>query len=163
MPTTIYTIGHSNHRAPTFATLLADTGIELLVDTRSKPGSRWAPYTTPPGLTALLDPLGIGYLYLGDKLGGRPDDPSLIRDGKPDYAAMARQPAFLEGLAQLEERSRVARLCIMCSEEDPLRCHRRNLVGLALHARGYAIAHIRKDGRVQPDAALPQQSPLPLE
>ena len=41
----VYTIGHSNHSWETFLPLLKENGIEVLVDVRSKPISRFAPFS----------------------------------------------------------------------------------------------------------------------
>ena len=162
--THLHTIGHSNLRAEAFLALLTGARVRLLVDTRSKPGSRWAPYTTKGRLKALLEPAGIGYLYLGNSLGGRPADPSLLdASGKPDYAKMALAPAFTEGIEQLRTLIRSTSVCIMCSEEDPQHCHRTHLIGAALLHEGVQLRHIRRDGSVEvqerpefPDAACPQ-------
>ena len=44
MTTSIYTIGHSNHTWESFSRLLVDNEVELLVDVRSNPVSRFAPF-----------------------------------------------------------------------------------------------------------------------
>jgi uncharacterized protein (DUF488 family) len=43
------------------------------------------------------------------------------------------------------------RVAMLCSEEDPAVCHRALLVGRVLRERGAEVAHIRGDGRIQPD------------
>ena len=52
-------------------------------------------------------------------------------------------------IKRLEAGIRRYRVAIMCSEEKPWECHRRELVGRALIERGWQIAHIRGDGRLQ--------------
>jgi uncharacterized protein (DUF488 family) len=39
-----------------------------------------------------------------------------------------------------------ANIAIMCSEENPVRCHRNLLVGRRLLELGIKVYHIRKDG-----------------
>jgi uncharacterized protein (DUF488 family) len=51
---------------------------------------------------------------------------------------------------------------IMCSEEDPLHCHRSMLIAPALDARGVEIAHIRHDGKLISEQDLRPQMKLPL-
>ncbi len=168
----VYTVGHSNHPRAKFLALLTAQGVDVLVDTRSRPASRWAPYATPSRLPPLLDPAGITYLYLGDALGGRPADPTCYdpATGRPDYAIMSRKPGFLAGIAQILDMAGGARICLLCSEEDPTQCHRSLLIGAALRRSGVAVRHIRGSGAVEEqtesskvsDAAMPRQLPLPL-
>ena len=81
------------------------------------------------------------------ELGGRP------AHGEPaDYAQMALNPLFKEGLSRVEETAVGDRLALMCSEHEPLECHRCLLVGRRLVERGMEVAHILRDGRVEPHA-----------
>ena len=43
-PGSVYTIGHSNHTLEVFVGLLQSHHIEVLIDTRSAPFSRYAPH-----------------------------------------------------------------------------------------------------------------------
>ncbi len=146
---TIHSVGHSNHPIARFVALLDAAGIETLIDVRSHPGSRFHPQFNKAALANSLGAAGIGYRWLGEALGGKPKDASLLDSvGRPDYAKMAATPAFataIEGVAALAASSRLA---IMCAEEDPSRCHRALLVTPALVARGVDVRHIRGDGRV---------------
>jgi hypothetical protein len=49
------------------------------------------------------------------------------------------------------------RVAVLCSEENPIYCHRRLLVGRVLTARGISISHIRGDGRLQSDDDLERE------
>ena len=87
----IFTIGHSNHNWEDFAELLRHNDIELLVDTRSKPVSRFAPFSNARIMPALLEEVGIDYEFMGGILGGKPADPRFYdAKGKPDYRRDAR-------------------------------------------------------------------------
>ena len=152
---TIYTIGHSNHRWERFAELLTGRGIELLVDTRSRPASRYAPFANARVLPGLLEDAGIDYRFMGDALGGKPADPSMYDgNGKPDYRRMRAQDDFQEGISQLAGMASRQRVAILCSEEDPTKCHRRLLLGPALEERGVKSLHIRADGSLDSASAL---------
>lgn len=70
----VWTIGHSSHTPERFLELLRLHRIDVLVDTRSAPYSRFAPHFDRPALRDLINGGGIKYLYLGDALGGRPRD-----------------------------------------------------------------------------------------
>jgi uncharacterized protein (DUF488 family) len=130
--------------------LLQRHGIEVLVDTRSHPYSGYAPHFNAHALEAALSRDGIGYLFLGGELGGRPQGGEFYdAKGRVDYALVERSRPFLDGISRLEKEIRTRTVALLCSEEDPGRCHRRLLVGRALEERGVTLLHIRGDGNVQ--------------
>jgi uncharacterized protein (DUF488 family) len=146
----VFTIGHSNHSAERFLGLLRGYGIEVVVDTRSHPYSRHAPRFNASALEAALSRDGIGYLFLGGELGGRPEGEEFYDGrGRVDYALLGRSRGFLSGISRLEKEILARTVGLLCSEEDPIRCHRRLLVGRALQERGIALHHIRGDGSVE--------------
>jgi len=156
MNNTIYTIGHSNHSSETFVRLLTEAKIEVLVDVRSNPSSSWVSYANPRDLKHILEAAGIKYLYLGDVLGGRPDDPECynLQTGKADYQAMQSKALFQKGLRRLLEGLKKHRICVMCAEENPTSCHRNLLVGEGLRREGIKLLHIRGTGQIQTDDEL---------
>ncbi len=146
----VFTIGHSNHAAERFFGLLKGHGIEVLVDTRSHPYSRHAPRFNARALEAALSRDGIGYLFLGGELGGRPEGGEFYdAKGRVDYGLVGCSGPFLDGISRLEQELRTSTVALLCSEEDPTRCHRRLLVGRALEELGFTLRHIRGDGSIQ--------------
>ncbi len=146
----VFTVGHSNHSAEKFIRLLMGHGIEVLVDIRSRPYSRHAPQFNATGIEATLSGDGIRYLYLGRELGGRPEEETFYdAKGRVDYALVERSRPFLDGIKRVEREIQHNRISLLCSEEDPARCHRRLLVGRALEERGFTLRHIRGDGSIQ--------------
>ncbi len=151
----MYTIGHSNHPIDLLLDLLGRHEVDVLADVRSVPHSRFAPQYNCRALERALEAAGIRYLYLGAELGGRPEEPELRDEsGRVRYDLVAATPRFAAGMAHLMDVADEAQVAVMCSEEDPARCHRRLLVTPALTARGAQVRHIRKDGRVTVDADL---------
>lgn len=145
-----FTIGHSNHPAGKFVGLLKAHGIEVLVDVRSHPYSRYAPRFNAREIEALVSGEGIVYLFLGQELGGRPEGEEFYdEDGRVDYARIEGSRPFLGGIYRVETEIRARKVALLCSEENPAGCHRRLLVGRALSARGVAIRHIRGDGSLE--------------
>ncbi len=65
---------------------------------------------------------------------------------------MAATAEFRTGLDAIGEAIASARLCLMCSEREPLDCHRCLLVTRALKERGLALGHILIDGTIEPHA-----------
>jgi uncharacterized protein (DUF488 family) len=146
----VFTVGHSNHSMQKFLSLLKGYGIEVLVDIRSHPYSRHAPRFNARALEATLSSDGIGYLFLGGELGGRPEGGEFYdAKGRVDYALVGCSRPFLDGISRLEKELRTQTAALLCSEEDPARCHRRLLVGRALEERGISLRHIRGDGSVE--------------
>ena len=100
MTTDIFTIAHSNHTWESFSPLLADNGIELLVDTRTSPVSRYAPFANHRTLPDLLEAVGIDYEFMGGPLGGKPQNPAMYDSaGKPDYHKMRALDEFQEAIS----------------------------------------------------------------
>ena len=148
----ILTIGHSNHALKPFLALVEDAGVSAIADVRSRPVSRWVPHFNRLPLEAALAEHGISYLSLGRELGGRPDDPSLLKNGKPDYALMARARAFAAGLERVIAASAKGKVALLCAERDPIECHRFLLIGRELAARQIDVAHILASGTIESHA-----------
>ena len=156
-PVELWTIGHSNHAPERFVELLQQHGIEAVADVRSQPYSRFAVHFRQELLRQLLAEAEVGYVFLGRELGGRPPDPDLYDDdGNVLYGRVARSERFAEGLRRLLAGAATQRVAMMCSEEDPTRCHRRLLITQALLGRGAppTVMHIRGDGRLSSEAEL---------
>jgi len=149
----LFTIGHSNNPAERFVDLLRGADVSVVADVRSTPASRFCPWFSATNLAPRLQQQGMDYQAFGDSLGGRPRDPALYSGGVADYEAMAERPAFRAGLDRLLQVAAGRRVCLMCSEREPLDCHRCLLVTRALAERGLSIGHILQDGTIesQPD------------
>jgi uncharacterized protein (DUF488 family) len=159
-PPPVYTVGHSNHAAEAFLELLRRHEIATVVDVRSAPYSRFAPHFNRRDLEYLLGEAAIGYVFAGDALGGRPNDPTCYKNGVVpdghanyldlvDYPAVAERPWYREGIARLRETAAGRRVALLCSEEDPARCHRHHLIAQTLLAEGIPVRHIRATGEVE--------------
>ncbi len=85
---------------------------------------------------------------MGLELGGRPRC-----GGAADYERMAENPLFVTGLDRIEELATRSRLVMMCSEHEPLTCHRCLLVGRRLVERSVDVEHILRAGTIEPHAA----------
>ena len=150
----LFTVGHSNLDFEQFVKLLRDCAVKLLVDVRSRPQSSRFPQFSQPGFERLLAAEGIAYLFLGDELGGRPDDPDAYRpDGLADYRSRRKSYAFRAGLERLLKELEVHTLVMMCAEEDPLECHRFLMICPELVQAGIQPLHIRKGSRIEMEEA----------
>lgn len=157
-PQTIFTIGHSNHDLETFLGLLKQNGIEVVVDIRSNPYSRFASHFNKADLHNTLRNNSIKYLFLGKELGGRPSNRKFYNaKGHVVYSRLAESPAFHEGIEKLIKEIKQYRVALMCSEENPRKCHRYLLVGKVLEKGGVEIIHIRGEGQLQSQDELSRE------
>ena len=145
----IFSIGHSNHSIDKFLSLLENSEINMVVDVRSAPFSRMFPQFNQETLKKSLSDNSIGYLFLGDQIGGRSNDPDDYLDGQVLYKALANKEAFKTGIERLKEGSAKYRIALMCSEKEPLDCHRTLLVSQALASSDIVVGHIHADGTVE--------------
>lgn len=145
----IFSIGHSNHSIDKFLNLLESSQINMVVDVRSAPFSRMFPQFNQETLKKSLSDNSIGYLFLGDQIGGRSNDPDDYLDGQVLYKALANKEAFKTGMERLKEGSAKYRIALMCSEKEPLDCHRTLLVSQALASSDIVVGHIHADGTVE--------------
>lgn len=158
-PLAVFTIGHSNQSLETFLELLDLHQIEVLVDVRSQPYSKYTPHFSASELKTAILRHGLKYLFLGKELGGRPDGTEFYdAKGRVNYGLVAQSPLFLEGLERLEKGLEKFRVALMCSEENPQHCHRHLLISRVLSERDIKIAHIRGDGTLQTEEELSRQS-----
>ncbi len=150
----IYTIGHSNHPSEDLTALLQQHGIELVVDVRSSPYSRYVPQANRETLARTLASVGVAYRWLGDRLGGKPER------AVADYDELRARPAFQQGIDELLTLAAERRTAIMCSEGDHRQCHRHSLITPVLLDRGVHVLHIQPDGSLVNEAEEPRQLTL---
>lgn len=146
---TIYTIGHSNVPASKLIDLLSAYEIKLVIDVRSEPHSRYASQFNKHEIESELRLHGFDYIYMGDKIGGKPKSPGLLTpSGAPDYDKLAESGAFKAGIEEAERLAWETRVAMMCSEADPKVCHRDRLLARVLRSRRHEVRHILHDGSI---------------
>lgn len=145
----LYTIGYGARDISSFIAVLQKYEIAYLIDIRSRPYSRYKPEFSKQPLAEQLQQAGIRYVYMGDTLGGQPDDPACYVEGKVDYEKVQEQPFYQRGLERLREAQRQGlRVALMCSEGKPEQCHRSKLIGKSLDAEELPVAHIDESDEV---------------
>ena len=92
---------------------------------------------------------GIEYVFLGEELGARTNDPACYRDGKVQYDLLSQTTLFRRGLERVRMGSEKLRIALMCAEKDPLQCHRTILVARNLVAEGVPVVHILSSGEIE--------------
>jgi uncharacterized protein (DUF488 family) len=151
----IYTIGHSIHSIEALTRLLKAVGVTAVADVRSAPYSRYQPQFNRETLEKSLREVEIEYVFLGDELGGRSPNESDFEDGRVVYSRLRQRSEFDKGLERVIAGSQKYVLALMCTEKEPLDCHRTLLVAQALTEQGVEISHIHSDSSLEThDAAI---------
>ena len=152
----VLTVGHSNHSSEELMKLLLRRRVDEVADVRSSPYSRYTPHFNRDILGETLEQCGIGYAFLGGELGGRPADRSCYdANGRVQYEKLADTDEFDDGIRKIIHAAEDRRIVLMCTEKEPLECHRTLLVGRALVERGVVVEHILAGGRLENhDAAM---------
>ena len=145
----LYTVGHSNHEMAVFLELLDRHDISVVADVRSSPYSRYSSQFNREHLEAILKEAGTGYIFLGEELGARRSEPECLVDGKVKFDRVPKSPLFTQGVAQIAELFAAHRVALMCSEKDPITCHRTILICRNLRSDGLDIRHILEDGSIE--------------
>ena len=127
----VCTLGTSTRSPQEFIDLLSSHGVEVVVDVRKFPSSRFEHFHREK-LASLLSKSGIDYVYMGEELGG-------YRRG--GYQSFTATPEFQDGLTKLQEIARKRGAAIVCAERFPWRCHRR-FIALELEKQGWQVNHI---------------------
>jgi uncharacterized protein (DUF488 family) len=158
-----FTLGHSNHEYSAWLALVRKHGIEVVVDTRSSPYSKFAPQFDKEVMQRSLEEAGVRYLFLGSELGGRPANPAYYdAKGHVLYSRLRDDARFQAAIARLESGLERFRVALVCGEEDPAHCHRRLLIGRVLTERGHTMLHIRGDGSLETDETVAVEAGKPL-
>lgn len=149
----IFTVGHSNHELDRFINILRWNDVGAICDVRSVPWSRYVPHFNKIQLGASLARYGIHYFFLGDQLGARPRDRRAYVAGRVSYDRLAALPDFQGGIERVVDIHRGYAPALLCSERDPVTCHRAILVARHLVLRGYCVEHITPNGDLETHSA----------
>jgi uncharacterized protein (DUF488 family) len=150
---TLRTLGHGTISAAEFATLVRQSGVQVVVDIRRFPGSRRFPHFAGPAMAAWLPDHGLDYRWLV-ALGGRrtlrKDSPNtgLRNEQFRAYADHMASEEFASGIAELRALTAERDGAIMCAESVWWRCHRRLVADHLVLVDGVVVEHVFHDGRV---------------
>lgn len=141
----IYTIGHSTHPIEYFIELLKLHNVNCVVDVRSLAASRFNPQYNKKALVTSLSNQGVAYLHFGEEFGARQTDPSLLdEEGRVDFEKIRNSEKFARGIERLAKGLMEGyTIGLMCSESEPLYCHRFSMISVAL--TDFDVRHILKN------------------
>lgn len=155
----VFTIGHSNMSQDEFDALMKRHGIHVLVDIRSYPSSKFCPHFNQSNLERHEAEKDVEYHHFPE-FGGHQYRLVKGEDGKDEkvrlsYEESMKTPEFKEGMKALRDCVKDGyRVALMCSENDPMDCHRMVMMGRALaHPEVYGskakpvdVQHITRQG-----------------
>lgn len=145
----IYTIGYGSRSIEDFIEVLQQYQIAYLIDVRSVPHSSYKPEFSKRPLGHALERHDIRYVYMGDLLGGKPDDESCYVNGIVDYEKVKNAEFFQRGIQRLHTAfSQQQRVALMCSEGKPEQCHRTKLIALTLTTQELPVVHIDENSEL---------------
>lgn len=153
----LYSVGHSSQSQEEFLELLKRHDVNCIVDVRSLPASKYTPQFNMDPLKWFLKKNDIQYLHFGEEFGARRTD-SLNTEGQVDFEQAARTIKFKRGVERLMNGLQKG-FCIslMCSEANPLECHRFSLVSRYFYDNGLDVQHILNDGELASHESLEKE------
>jgi len=155
----VYTVGHSNHPIEYFLELLQSKDINCLIDVRSMPASSYSPQFNKDSLENFLKQYGITYMYFGEEFGARHDDLDILdEEGVVNFETFRKSFAFQQGVERVDiGLSKGFKIALMCSEENPLECHRFSMISVYLEEIGIHVKHILKNKSVKSHTELEKE------
>lgn len=143
----LYTLGFTQKTAEQFFAVLAEAGVERMIDIRLKPGGQLAGFANRRDLPYFLRRLnGCRYLHLPE-LAPTPEILGDYRQGHDWGRYVERFEALMDerGVPGTLDQDAFARepSCLLCSEASPEQCHRRLVAErLARAWDGVEIVHL---------------------
>jgi uncharacterized protein (DUF488 family) len=117
---------------------------------RSQPHARYHQQFSRNALEQTLKQHGIRYIFMGDLLGGRPEDETCYVDGKVSYELLREKAFYQQGIRRLRTAwEKQLLVAVMCAETKPQECHRSKLIGNTLLDEGIRVAHIDETGELR--------------
>jgi uncharacterized protein (DUF488 family) len=141
------TIGYTKKPLERFIGLLRNAGVDLVIDARLNNTSQLAGFAKRDDLAFLLrEGFGIEYVHVPDLAPTQEmlDAYSATKDWETyeaDFAILMAERDMVRLV--LQHTDGYESPCILCSEDDPAKCHRRLLAKAVAESRpGLEIAHL---------------------
>lgn len=152
----IYTVGHSNQSVDSFYQVLSKIKVDCVIDVRSFPYSKYVPQFDKANLAQFLKQEGILYAHFGREFGARRNDclkrieviknREVVVKQQVDFEKGVKTVDFLNGVARLiNALSQGFQVALMCSEENPLECHRFAFIARYMFEQGIDVEHVIQD------------------
>ena len=151
----LYTVGHSNQTQEDFLDLLRSQNINCIIEVISMPYSKYTPQFNSEVLKAFLKNEGILYAHFGEEFGARRTDclketiqkkkGAIITIQQVNFELGIKTANFLHGAERVKKALSQGRcVSLMCSEADPLGCHRFSFISRFFYDLGWNVNHIMR-------------------
>lgn len=125
----IFSLGHGAKPLDVFLNKLKEYKIDLVIDARSYPVSRFHSHYNKMPLQRALAKETIKYLWRGNSIGGR-----------------AENVGYEQTIDELVKLAKLGtQVCVICSESNHLKCHRYTVLTPSFEERGLLVIHILYD------------------
>ena len=148
----IFTIGHTIQSLDDFYDMLQHYDVNCIIDVRSMPFSKYAPQFNKESLCLYLKSKSVLYAHFGKEFGARRDDClQYVHNGNEDFMQVnfelgVNTDNFKAGINRLDKAlSQNRTIALMCTEANPLDCHRFSFISRYLYDNKYEIMHIIRD------------------
>lgn len=147
MHNTIYTIGYSGINIKDFILILKRYRISCLVDARSVPYSKHFMNFDKDILETILKNNNIKYRNYDKEFGARQNNRIFYsEDGYLDFNKFVKSNIFINGIDKIIKGIDLGyTFILMCSEKDPIDCHRSIMVAREFHKKSYNVINILYD------------------
>lgn len=147
----LFTVGCSTHSIENFLKLLKIHKVNSVVDVRSVPFSAYTNQFNKDNISAFCMRNSIFYMHMGREFGAQREEKDLYsHDNKGyyvDFSKVANASVFLSGIDRILNGLRKGyNIALMCTEKDPIDCHRAILVARNFAIRNTDVKHILFDG-----------------
>ncbi|MBL8049052.1 MAG: DUF488 domain-containing protein [Chthonomonas sp.] len=157
----VYSIGYANDTfEPFLARVLALPEISHLVDIRTNPYSRYQEDFRGETFAHRVDATGLKYIFMGDRLGGKPTNETVLTEGEMDPLKLMEWPFFQAGIERIIAAQESGKtLCMMCGCGNPIHCHRGSVLSEVLLERGVDVLHAMVSGDLVPHSIARRDLP----
>ncbi|MBD5413314.1 MAG: DUF488 domain-containing protein [Treponema sp.] len=143
----LYTIGCSILSLDDFIRNLKSNGINVVADVRSVPYSRTTPQFNRELLKERLKKERIIYGDFSKEFGARRTEFNAYKNNQVSFEKTKKLPEFMKGIQRIQNGLNMGySIALMCTEKNPLECHRFSLVSRGIFEKtGIQAIHILAD------------------
>ncbi len=130
----VFTLGTSNRKIEEFLKILKKHKINLIIDVRRYPKSKFE-FFNKESLEKILKDEGIGYLHVKE-LGG-----FKAENWRELFEGYVKSDVFKDALERVIEMAKEKRICLICAERDFRRCHR-EYIAKEIEKKLFQVIHL---------------------
>ncbi|GBU20297.1 hypothetical protein R80B4_00173 [Fibrobacteres bacterium R8-0-B4] len=147
----LFTIGYTTFKSDDFIDVLKHYGINVVIDVRSLPYSRYHAQYDKEIVERILKSNKIYYRNYSNEFGARQTEQRYFsRDGYLDFELFTESKRFRHGFDKIKDSlTKGFNIVLMCAEKDPAVCHRSIMISRVFHNNGETVNHILADGNTE--------------